>query len=101
MFTGGRDGSVCLRIDGTLEEIAVQIRGRGGGMCAATNGERGTPAAVAFLSRPVGALRGKRNQGIRLNSRTVGQNLPVGIFFYLLVRISDSSSEASWMSSQA
>lgn len=59
MFTGGQDGSICLRINGILEEIAVQIGSLGGGTCPETNTERETPAAVALLSRPVGALRGR------------------------------------------
>ena len=56
MFTAGRDGSVCLRVAGALEDIAAQI-GLGG---APIDGGEDVvpPSAVTFLSHPVGALRG-------------------------------------------
>ncbi|CAN0181465.1 unnamed protein product [Scytosiphon promiscuus] len=62
MFTGGRDGSVCLRVNGKLEDMAVQIRGRGRGMLPEISVETGASAPVAFLSRPVGSLRVQSNR---------------------------------------
>lgn len=64
LFTAGRDGSVCLRTVGALEDIAVQVSSRCGRPTSWNWKEEeeiveaGTGWEVTFLSEPVGALTG-------------------------------------------
>lgn len=56
LFTGGDDGSVCLRLAGALGEIVGQVAIFPEGM---------TGAAVRSLSSPVGSLKGERGRFFR------------------------------------
>ncbi|CAM9626535.1 unnamed protein product [Ectocarpus fasciculatus] len=67
LFTGGHDGSVCVRLAGALKEIDVQIRSSGqGGEASPEGNEKST--VVTFLSRPVGSLgdRSGRPSSVRI-----------------------------------
>ncbi|CBJ32465.1 hypothetical protein Esi_0341_0015 [Ectocarpus siliculosus] len=64
LFTGGRDGSVCVRLAGAVKDIGVQIRSSS--LCGETFSEgNAKSAAVTFLSRPVGSLGG-RSSSVRI-----------------------------------
>ncbi|CAN0455237.1 unnamed protein product, partial [Ectocarpus sp. 12 AP-2014] len=61
LFTGGHDGSVCVRLAGAVEDIGVQIS-LGGENSSQGNAKS---AAITFLSRPVGSLGG-RSSSVRI-----------------------------------
>ncbi|CAM9542155.1 unnamed protein product [Ectocarpus sp. 8 AP-2014] len=64
LFTGGHDGSVCVRLAGAVKDIGVQIRSSSLGGENSSEGNAKS-AAVAFLSRPVGSLGG-RSSSVRI-----------------------------------
>ncbi|CAB1115849.1 unnamed protein product [Ectocarpus sp. CCAP 1310/34] len=64
LFTGGHDGSVCVRLAGVVKDIGVQIRSSSLGGENSSEGNAKS-AAVAFLSRPVGSLGG-RSSSVRI-----------------------------------
>ncbi|CAM9561233.1 unnamed protein product [Ectocarpus sp. 4 AP-2014] len=64
LFTGGHDGSVCVRLAGAIKDIGVQIKSSGLGGENSSEGSAKS-ATVAFLSRPVGSLGG-RSSSVRI-----------------------------------